>query len=135
MFSDQGKVKWGHSTDLVCLYLDEDVLVNDRPTEYVGQTNVRLETRVYEHCNTDRSSAVYKHLKAHNKEGSELNFNILDKKFEKEMDRRIAESIYATGRKPYLNRQKRLINWNFSIRSVLYINCIFNCYVLFLRYT
>lgn len=102
-FRVKDNVKWGHHTDLVYSYVDEE----GRDTEYVGQTNVRLETRVYEHCNTDRASAVYKHLSRHNKEASELDFTILEKGFDKELDRKIAEAIYAKERKPFLNLQKR----------------------------
>ena len=106
-FRVKDSVKWDHQTDLVYSYLDEEILEEDEPTEYVGQTNVRMGTRVYEHCNTDRKSAVYKHLRKYNKEASGLDFTILEKGYGKETDRRIAEAIYAKERKPFLNRQKR----------------------------
>ena len=106
-FRVKDKVKWGHQTDLVYSYVDDDVWEEHNPTEYIGQTNVRIETRVYEHCNTDRASAVYKHLRRCNKEASELDFSILEKGFDKEIDRRIAEAIYTKEKEPILNRQKK----------------------------
>ena len=106
-FRVKDKIKWGHQTDLVYSYLDEEVTHGDTRTEYVGMTNVRMETRTYEHCNTDKSSAVYKHLREHNKQGSELDFSVLETGYDKQLDRRIAEAIYAKERKPYLNRQKK----------------------------
>ena len=106
-FRVKDNVKWGHHTDLVYSYVDEEVREEDKNTEYIGQTNVRMETRVYEHCNTDKNSAVYKHLRMHNKEASELDFTILEKRFDKDVDRRIAEAIYTKQKKPFLNRQKK----------------------------
>ena len=43
----------------------------------------------------------------HNKEGSDLDFSILETGFDKEHDRRIAEAIFTKERKPFLNRQKK----------------------------
>ena len=106
-FRVKDKVKCEHQSELVYLYRDDQNRQGGNDTEYVGETNVRLETRVYEHCNTDRASAVYKHLRTNNIEGSALNFSVLEKGFNKKVDRRIAEAIYAKERKPVLNVQKQ----------------------------
>ena len=106
-FRVKDKVKLGHQTNLVYLYNDEEVLHADKPTEYVGMTNVRYETRTHEHCHTDKTSAVYKHLQSHNKSGSELDFSILETGFCKELDRRIAEALFTKERDPILNKQKK----------------------------
>ena len=70
-------------------------------------TNVRYETRTHEHCHTDKTSAVYKHLQSHNKSGSDLDFSILETGFCKELDRRIAEALFTKERDPILNKQKK----------------------------
>ena len=106
-FRVKDKVKWGHQSELVYLYRDDLSRHGGNDTEYVGETNVRLETRVYEHCNSDRASAVYKHLRRSNIEGSALNFSVLKKGFDKKLDRKIAGAIYAKERKPVLNVQKQ----------------------------
>ena len=106
-FRVKDKVKLGHQTDLVYSYVDEEVLQDDKPTEYVGMTNVRFETRTHEHCHTDRTSAVYNHLRTHDKQGSDLDFSILEVGYSKELDRRIAEAIFTKEREPFLNKQKR----------------------------
>ena len=106
-FRVKDKVKLGHQTNLVYLYNDEEVMREDKPTEYVGMTNVRFETRAYEHCPTDKASAVYKHLQSHNKSGSELDFSIIETGFCKQHDRRIAEALFTKEREPFLNMQKK----------------------------
>ena len=106
-FRVKDKVKRGHQTDLVYSFVDEEISHDHKPTEYVGMTNVRLETRTHEHCHTDKASAVYKHLHSHDKQGSDLDFSILESGYNKELDRRIAESIFTKERKPFLNRQKK----------------------------
>ena len=106
-FRVKDKIKWGHQTNLVYSYVDEEATYEDNPAEYVGMTNVRLETRVYEHLNTDRNSAVYKHLRRNKKEGLNSDFSVLEGGYEKYLDRRIAEALFAKEKKPYLNGQKK----------------------------
>ena len=105
-FRVKDKIKLGHQTDLVYSFVDEEVSHEDKPTEYVGMTNVRFETRTYQHRCTDKASAVYKHLQTHNKQGSDLDFSVLESGYNKGLDRRIAEAIFTKERKPFLNLQK-----------------------------
>ena len=106
-FRVKDKVKLGHQTNLVYHYLDEDVIHDDKECEYVGITCSRFEKRIHEHCHTDKASAVYKHLKFWKREGSGLDFSILESGYDKEHDRRIAEAIFTKERGPFLNKQKK----------------------------
>ena len=80
---------------------------DDKECEYVGITCSRFEKRIHEHCHTDKASAVYKHLKFWKREGSGLDFSILESGYDKEHDRRIAEAIFTKERGPFLNKQKK----------------------------
>jgi len=44
---------------------------------YIGMTKVRHETRIYEHINTDKCSAIYQHKEEHNYSPDPSNFDIL----------------------------------------------------------
>lgn len=75
-------------------------------TDYVGETKVRIGTRMYEHINTDKGSSIYKHKVRNNLVITEDNFEILDRGFPKTLDRKLAEAIYVKEMDPVLNRQK-----------------------------
>ena len=74
--------------------------------KHVGETKVRIGTRMYEHINTDKGSSIYKHKVRNNLVITEDNFEILDRGFPKTLDRKLAEAIYVKEMDPVLNRQK-----------------------------
>ena len=76
-------------------------------TDYVGETKVRWSNRTYEHCNTDKESSIYKHKVANNLNVTVDDFEILDKGFDKTVDRKLAEALYVKELDPILNRQKK----------------------------
>ena len=103
-FPIKDKVDNKHKSNLVYGYN-----IPDRESEtyhYIGMTKVRHETRIYEHINTDKNSAIYQHKQEHNYTPSSSNFKILAQGYNKWIDRRICESLYAKDYKPFLNKQK-----------------------------
>ena len=104
-FRIKDKVPLEHESNLV--YAFKPTYAEKQVTDYVGETNVRLGTRSYEHCHTDKLSAVYKHKVQNNLEVSEADFEILDKGFSKTVDRKLAEALYVRDLDPVLNRQKQ----------------------------
>ena len=101
-FRIKDKVPVEHESNLVYAFKPEAENVPD----YVGETKVRMGTRVYEHINTDKASSVYKHKVNNNLEISEDDFEIIDRGFPKTLDRKLAEAIYVKELDPVLNRQK-----------------------------
>ena len=73
---------------------------------YVGETNVRNETRMYQHTFTDKESAIYQHSQQYNYTALPSNFSILAKGYPKWKDRKICEALFVRDHKPFLNRQK-----------------------------
>ena len=69
------------------------------------ENKARFGDRNYQHCNTDKQSAVYKHKTQHNLQVSADDFKILDKGFSKTIDRKLAEALYIKDLDPILNRQ------------------------------
>ena len=78
---------------------------NSKRTCYVGETNVRYESRTYEHSFTDKQSSIYKHAQANNYTVSPNDFRIIERGFNKRVDRKIAEALYIKELKPELNEQ------------------------------
>ena len=75
---------------------------------YVGQTNVRYESRVDQHCTTDKQSSVFKFKEDRQIDISAEDFEIIDKGYPRTWDRRLAEALYVKEfKEPELNRQKR----------------------------
>ena len=75
--------------------------------EYVGETKVRFETRHYEHCYTEKESAVSKHAESNNISISTDNFKILDRGESNRVYRKLAKALYVKELDPVLNRQKK----------------------------
>ena len=100
-FRIKDKVPVQHETNLVYKFKQGD------ESDYIGETKVRFETRAYEHCHTDKDSAVYKHKKAANTNITESDFRILDRGYSKTVDRKLAEALYVKELDPILNRQKK----------------------------
>ena len=73
---------------------------------YIGMTKVRHETRISEHINTDKNSAIYQHKEEHNYTPDPSNFDIIATGYNAWLDRRICESLYARDYQPILNKQK-----------------------------
>ena len=74
--------------------------------DYIGESKVRHETRIYEHSYTDKNSSVYKHSHEHNYIASQSNFTILANGYHAWIDRRLCEALFVGDYKPLLNRQK-----------------------------
>ena len=99
-FRVKDKVPMKHESNLVYAFKKEGV------TNYIGETKVRYGTRTYEHMNTDKASAVYKHKIENRLALSDSDFEIIDKGFPKTVDRKLAEALYVKELDPILNRQK-----------------------------
>ena len=102
-FRVKDPVEKEHQSNLVYHFTDPEN--EQQHTEYVGETNVRLGTRIYEHLHTDKASAIGKYLRAANMDVVESNFRVLDRGFDKLFDRKIAEALHIKERQPILNRQ------------------------------
>ena len=100
-FRIKDKIPNKHESDLIYAFEPEGEI------EYVGETKVRFETRPYEHCFTDKESAVYKHAESNNISISTNDFKILDRGYSNTVDRKLAEALYVKELDPVLNRQKK----------------------------
>ena len=104
-FRIKDKVPLEHESGLVYGFKPS---YNAKPrTDYVGETKVRWGNRTYEHCTTDKESSIYKHKVANNLNVTVDDFEILDKGFDKTVDRKLAEALYVKELDPILNRQKK----------------------------
>ena len=103
-FSVKDKVDIKHQTNLIYGYIPDES--NGNRIDYVGQTNVRFGRRTREHAQWDKTSAVYLNAQERDVSVSEQDFVILEKGFDKYLDRRIAEALYVKEIKPVLNGQK-----------------------------
>ena len=104
-FRVKDRVPIEHATNLI--YAFKPTHDSRKSTEYIGETNVRFETRAYEHIHTDKASSVYKYKVENNLDICESDFEILDKGFSKSLDRKLAEALYIKEMDPTLNRQKK----------------------------
>ena len=104
-FRVKDKVPMEHATNLVYAFKPTHDLRKN--TQYIGETNVRFETRTHEHIHTDKASSVYKYKVENNLNISESDFEILDKGFGKSLDRKLAEALYIKEMDPVLNRQRK----------------------------
>ena len=102
-FRIKDKVSLEHQSNLVYGYYPREK-VNGK-IDYVDETNVRYGARTYEHCFTDKQSAVYKHAKQNKVSVTLEEFKVLEKGYDKYKDRKIAESLYIKELKPILNAQ------------------------------
>ena len=103
-FPVKDKVSDNHQSDLVYGYNVPGIEASSY--DYIGQSSVRHETRMYEHAYTDKSSSIYKHSQEYNYTASPFNFSILAKGYHGWLDRRICESLFVKDYKPFLNKQK-----------------------------
>ena len=104
-FRIKDKVPTQHESNLVYRFKSPEE--EDDPPKYIGQTKVRYGTRTYEHCCTDKASAVYKYKTMKNIDISANNFEIIERGFPKTVDRKLAEALYVKEEDPILNRQKK----------------------------
>ena len=88
-----------HQSD--CVY----AFPSDGDADYVGETKVRFGTRTYEHCYTDKKSAVFKFKEANRVVVSPEDFKIIDRGYSKTLDRKLAEALYIKELNPPLNEQ------------------------------
>ena len=88
-----------HQSD--CVY----AFPSDGDADYVGETKVRFGTRTYEHCHTDKKSAVFKYKEANQVVVSPEDFKIIDRGYNKTLDRKLAEALYIKELNPPLNEQ------------------------------
>ena len=106
-FSVKDPIKKEHQTNLVYGYNNKD---NPRVVQYIGETNVRFETRTHEHSHSDKHSSLYKHAIKHNYAVQKDDFKILETGYKNTLDRNLAEALYITELKPQLNEQVRCHN-------------------------
>ena len=103
-FSVKDKVDIKHSTDLVYGYTPKGEY--DLKEGYVGETNVRMEHRTKQHALWDKASSVYVNSLTKNINVSFGDFTILEKGYNKCLDRKIAEALFIKEYNPILNSQK-----------------------------
>ena len=103
-FSVKDRVDVKHQTNLVYGYTPEGEV--GLKHGYVGETKVRLERRSEEHASWDKSSAIYKNSREKNITVSFGDFVVLERGYNKYLDRRIAEALYVKEYQPILNAQK-----------------------------
>ena len=65
----------------------------------MGETNVRVGTRIEEHA-SNKASAICKHAASKQIEVKPENFEIIEKGFPKVFDRKLAEALYIREYKP-----------------------------------
>ena len=104
-FCIKDAIKKEHLTNLVYAFFH-----NPKSIEYVGETNVRFETRTHEHCFTDKRSAIFKNASYNKITLNQNNFRVLEAGFNKTVDRKIAEALYIKEHKPPLNEQIKNFN-------------------------
>ena len=102
-FSVKDKVDKRHQTNLVYGYKPKGE--SELKNGYIGETNVRNETRNHEHA-VDKKSSIYKNAQTKNIEVSDEDFFILERGFPKYRDRKIAEALYIKDYNPVLNGQQ-----------------------------
>ena len=106
-FSLKDSIKNEHLTDLVYGYFGN---ITPNVARYVGETNVRYESRTYEHSFTDKKSSIYKDAIKNNYTILQDNFRVLETGYNKTVDRKIAEALYIKELNPQLNEQVRSFN-------------------------
>ena len=107
-FRIKDKIPLEHESNLVYAFKPKGS--TNESTDYVGETKVRFGTRTDQHCYTDTESSVYKHKVEKNLQISPDDFEILDKGFSKDVDRKLCEALYIKDLDPILNRQKKSYN-------------------------
>ena len=103
-FPIKDKVTDIHKSDLVYGYRIPDTRTDSY--DYIGESKVRHETRIYEHSYTDKNSSIYKHSQDNNYVASPSNFCILASGYDSWIDRRLCEALFVRDYKPTLNVQK-----------------------------
>ena len=101
LFPIKDKVDDKHRSNLIYGYH-----IPGRETEtyhYIGMTKVRHETRIFEHINTDKNSAIYQHKEAHEYTPDPSNFDIIALGYNGWLDRRICNSLYSSDFHPIFN--------------------------------
>ena len=104
LFKVKDKVNMEHQSNLIYGY--NPYSGDTRKIEYVGETHVRLGARVHQHIVTDKKSHVYKYNQGRGVEANDDDFVILERGYQKTMDRKIAESLYVKQHEPALNAQQ-----------------------------
>ena len=91
-------------------------------TPNVGETKVRFGTRRYEHCNTDKKSAIFKFKQENRIQISDEDFEIIDRGYTNTVKRKLAEALFIKELNPVLNEQVKsaklcLFNWQSYMTS------------------
>ena len=103
-FPIKDRVKEEHQSGLVYRY-ECDINICQHKSDYLGETDVRYGSRIDEHSNRDKNSAIFKHAQEQNHEVNTSNFSILAKGYKDIEERKIAEALYIRDLKPNLNEQ------------------------------
>ena len=106
-FPIKDKIDTKHESNLVYYYkcdFDNDSHCTS-VEDYVGETNVRYETRTNEHGSTDKNSAIFKHTRDANHSSNNSNFRIIARGYNKKRDRKLAEALFIRDLEPSLNEQ------------------------------
>ena len=103
-FKVKNKIDVTHETDLIYGYTPSGG--TELKNGYIGETNVRFGRRAQEHATWDKASSVFKFAQRKNVSVSFSDFEVLEKGFPKNLDRKIAEALYVKEFSPILNEQK-----------------------------
>ena len=103
-FSLKDKVESIHRSKLVYGYIPQDE--SNLKDGYIGETKVRFGRRTEEHAKWDKASSIYKNSQNKNIDVSHEDFQILERGFSNNFDRKIAEALYIKKYKPVLNEQQ-----------------------------
>ena len=106
-FPIKDKIDTKHESNLVYYYKCDFDNDSDCTSveDYVGETNVRYETRTNEHGSTDKNSAIFKHTRDANHSSNSSNFRIIARGYNKKRDRKLAEALFIRDLEPSLNEQ------------------------------
>ena len=103
-FTLKDPIKEGHQSNLVYGFSSG---ANPNRLQYIGETNVRFETRCHEHSSTDKQSSIYKYTSQNDYTIAQGDFSILESGYNRVYDRKVAEAIYIKENNPPLNLQTR----------------------------
>ena len=102
-FRLKDKVSFEHQSGLVYAF---------KQGKYVGETKVRIEDRIHQHCHTDKESAIYKFKVGNQVQVSKDDFEILYMGYSNTLNRKLAEALFIKELKPKLNEQVKSYKLN-----------------------
>ena len=103
-FPIKDKIKQEHLSNITYGYTRNKEIRGCKIKDYIGETNVRFETRTQEH-KSQKQSSIYKHAAQNDYNITEDDFEILDMGYKHDIDRKIGEALFIKEFRPKLNEQ------------------------------